>query len=64
MNAISEWEYSGKEIALLDVVKNAKPSILIGVSGQAGLFGEEVIKTLAKYYKHPIVLPLSNPTSQ
>lgn len=64
VNAISEWEYSGQEIALLDVVKNAKPSILIGVSGQAGLFSEEVIKTLAKYYKHPIVLPLSNPTSQ
>ena len=64
VNTISKWEYSGQEIALLDVVKNAKPSILIGVSGQAGLFSEEVIKTLAKYYKHPIVLPLSNPTSQ
>lgn len=64
VNTISEWEYSGQEIALLDVVKNAKPSILIGVSGQAGLFSEQVIKTLAKYYKHPIVLPLSNPTSQ
>lgn len=64
VNAISTWEYTGDNVALLDVVKNAKPSILIGVSGQAGLFSEEVIKTLAKYYKHPIVLPLSNPTSQ
>ncbi|MBP8006024.1 MAG: oxaloacetate-decarboxylating malate dehydrogenase, partial [Acinetobacter sp.] len=62
--AIQSWEGQGKNIALLDVVQNAKPSILIGVSGQAGLFSEEVIKTLAKYYKHPIVLPLSNPTSQ
>ncbi|ENV09761.1 NAD-dependent malic enzyme [Acinetobacter higginsii] len=64
VNAIGTWEYTGDNVALLDVVKNAKPSILIGVSGQAGLFSEEVIKTLAKYYKHPIVLPLSNPTSQ
>lgn len=63
-SAISDWEYTGEYVGLLDVVKNAKPSILIGVSGQAGLFSEEVIKTLAKYYKHPIVLPLSNPTSQ
>ncbi|MCH7336396.1 NAD-dependent malic enzyme [Acinetobacter sp. NIPH 2699] len=62
--AIRSWEGQGENIALLDVVQNAKPSILIGVSGQAGLFSEEVIKTLAKYYKHPIVLPLSNPTSQ
>ncbi|ENU92854.1 NAD-dependent malic enzyme [Acinetobacter vivianii] len=64
ISAISDWEYTGEYVGLLDVVKNAKPSILIGVSGQAGLFSEEVIKTLAKYYKHPIVLPLSNPTSQ
>ncbi|WP_368571160.1 NAD-dependent malic enzyme [Acinetobacter haemolyticus] len=62
--AIQSWEGFSDNIALLDVVKNAKPSILIGVSGQAGLFSEEVIKTLAKYYKHPIILPLSNPTSQ
>ncbi|ATZ66773.1 NAD-dependent malic enzyme [Acinetobacter haemolyticus] len=62
--AIQSWEGLSDNIALLDVVKNAKPSILIGVSGQAGLFSEEVIKTLAKYYKHPIILPLSNPTSQ
>ncbi|MDH0032934.1 MULTISPECIES: NAD-dependent malic enzyme [unclassified Acinetobacter] len=64
VHAITGWEHSGELVSLLDVVKNAKPSILIGVSGQAGLFSEEVIKTLAKYYKHPIVLPLSNPTSQ
>lgn len=63
-SVISTWEYTGENVALLDVVKNAKPSILIGVSGQAGLFSEDVIKTLAKYYKHPIILPLSNPTSQ
>ena len=64
IQAITDWEYEGENVALLDVVKNAKPSILIGVSGQAGLFSQEVIQTMAKYYKHPIVLPLSNPTSQ
>ena len=64
VNDIIGWEYTGENIGLLDVVKNAKPSILIGVSGQAGLFSQDVIQAMTKYYKHPIVLPLSNPTSQ
>jgi malate dehydrogenase (oxaloacetate-decarboxylating) len=37
-----------KMISLLDVVKNAKPTVLIGVSGQPGLFTEEIIKTMAE----------------
>ena len=45
-------------------MRNAKPTVLIGVSGQAGLFTEEIIKTLAANCERPIVLPLSNPTSQ
>ena len=38
--------------------------MLIGVSGQPGLFTEEIIKTMAAHCVNPIVLPLSNPTSQ
>ncbi len=49
--------------SLLDVVTNVGPSVLIGVSGTAGLFTEEVIKAMAKTCERPIVMPLSNPTS-
>jgi malate dehydrogenase (oxaloacetate-decarboxylating) len=52
------------EISLLDVVNQAKPDILIGVSGQAGLFSEPIIRAMAANSKHPVVLPLSNPTSR
>ncbi len=41
-----------------------KPTILIGVSGQAGLFTEEIIKEMHKHCERPIVMPLSNPTSR
>ena len=58
------WNIDNDVISLLDVMENAKPSILIGVSGQPGLFTEKVIKTMAKYTKQPIVFPLSNPTSR
>lgn len=57
---IKDW--SGRE--LLDVVKQAKPTVLIGVSGQRGLFTEEVIKTMHAGCPQPLVMPLSNPTSR
>lgn len=61
---VAAWADVEGMISLLDVVKNAKPTVLIGVSGQPGLFTEEIIRTLAANCEHPIVLPLSNPTSR
>ncbi|MFV5455081.1 NAD-dependent malic enzyme [Acinetobacter towneri] len=61
---VTGWGNPEGVISLLDVIQNAKPTVLIGVSGQPGLFTEEVIKTLAANCERPIVLPLSNPTSQ
>ncbi|MCX2958843.1 MAG: NAD-dependent malic enzyme, partial [Serratia symbiotica] len=43
---------------------NAKPTILIGVSGQPGLFTEELIREMHQHCARPIVMPLSNPTSR
>ncbi|QUM82065.1 NAD-dependent malic enzyme [Moritella sp. 5] len=59
-----EWEIDSDVISLLDVMTHAKPSILIGVSGQPGLFTEQVIKTMAANTERPIIFPLSNPTSR
>ncbi|MGL5499876.1 MAG: malic enzyme-like NAD(P)-binding protein, partial [Plesiomonas shigelloides] len=49
---------------LMDVVRNGKPTILIGVSGQPGLFTEEIIREMHAHCPRPIVMPLSNPTSR
>ena len=51
-------------INLLDVVSNVRPSVLIGVSGQAGLFTKAVVETMHANCERPLILPLSNPTSQ
>lgn len=61
---VQQWAGSTDMISLLDVVKHAQPTVLIGVSGQPGLFTEDIIKTMASHCQHPIILPLSNPTSR
>jgi malate dehydrogenase (oxaloacetate-decarboxylating) len=52
------------KVALLDVVRNARPSVLIGVSGQTGAFSEAVVRAMAEHNERPIIFPLSNPTSR
>ena len=49
---------------LLSVVQQVKPTILIGVSGQTGLFTEAVIKAVHAHCQRPVIMPLSNPTSR
>ncbi len=61
---LTSWSFTGEYPSLLEVIQQLKPSILIGVSGQAGLFNEQVIKTMKSTCDLPIILPLSNPIKQ
>ncbi len=61
---IDGWQYRGEHPGLLAVMREAKPSILIGVSGQKGLFTQRLIKVMAEDHAQPIIFPLSNPTNK
>ncbi|WP_208380117.1 NAD-dependent malic enzyme [Psychromonas algarum] len=60
---LEDWDNS-QRLGLEQVVKQAKITVLFGVSGQPGLFTKSVIESLCENTEQPIVLPLSNPTSR
>lgn len=49
---------------LAAIIDALRPTVLIGTSGQPGVFDENVVKTMGKHARRPIIFPLSNPTSQ
>jgi malate dehydrogenase (oxaloacetate-decarboxylating) len=66
---IAGWKLSPSssdtgELTLLDVVRNAGITVLAGVSAQPGAFTEEIVREMARHTPHPVIFPLSNPTSQ
>ena len=59
------WERSSRgAVELLEVVRRAEPTILIGTSTNHGAFTREVIEAVSAGVERPIVLPLSNPTER
>ncbi|ELN2737350.1 NAD-dependent malic enzyme [Pluralibacter gergoviae] len=61
---LSGWGLGAGSASLMDVVQQVRPTVLIGVSGQPGLFSEALIKEMHRHCPRPIVMPLSNPTSR
>ena len=65
LDDIKGWVTGDNEGAmLLDVVREAKPDAIIGVSGQPGLFTQEIVELMAENHEQPILFPLSNPISR
>lgn len=61
---VSDWTKTDGRIDLLTVVRQVKPTILIGTSTVHGAFTEEVVGALCDGVERPILLPLSNPTER
>jgi malate dehydrogenase (oxaloacetate-decarboxylating) len=60
---VRDWRQPNGEITLLNVIRHAKPTVLIGVSGQPGAFTESAIREMARHTDRPVIFPLSNPVS-
>lgn len=58
-----EWvKDSDRQVSLLDVVRQVKPTVLIGCSTHSRAFTEDVVREMARGTERPIILPLSNPS--
>jgi len=60
---IAGWRFSGAYPNLLETVENARATVLLGLSGQAGSFTEPVVRAMLENTPSPVIFPLSNPTS-
>jgi malate dehydrogenase (oxaloacetate-decarboxylating) len=64
-SAVAGWTLDDPNtIGLKDVVRNAMPTVLIGVTAKRGLFSPEILAEVAKHTERPVVLALSNPTAK
>lgn len=63
--AVADWRLEQSDrISLIDVARNARPTVLIGVSGQPGAFPESAVRAIAESVPRPVIFPLSNPVSR
>jgi malate dehydrogenase (oxaloacetate-decarboxylating) len=55
---------AGDRVGLVDAIKLASPTILLGSSTVFGAFTQEVIEAMTASCERPMIFPLSNPTSR
>jgi malate dehydrogenase (oxaloacetate-decarboxylating) len=62
---IADWSLASEStVSFYDVVRNARATVLIGVSAQPGAFTEDVVRQMAANCARPVIFPLSNPTAK
>ena len=63
--AVEGWTLEDpSRIGLMDVLRNARPSVLIGVTARRGMFDAAVLAQMAANSDLPVIMALSNPTSK
>jgi malate dehydrogenase (oxaloacetate-decarboxylating) len=55
---------AGDRVGLVDAIKLASPTILLGSSTVFGAFTQEVVEAMTASCERPMIFPLSNPTSR
>src|SRR5580704_10722971 len=61
---VKTWRREGANgIGLAEVIRQVRPTMLIGASGMASAFTEAIVRDMARHTERPIIFPLSSPAS-
>jgi malate dehydrogenase (oxaloacetate-decarboxylating) len=62
---VASWrrDAPGGGIGLAEVIRQVRPTILIGTSGRGGAFDEAIVREMAAGTDRPVIMPMSNPTN-
>ena len=63
LGKIADWQIANEIPTLLEVIEYTQATVLLGLSGQTGAFNHPVVQAMARNTTHPLIFPLSNPTS-
>jgi len=62
---LAQWNLpQNSPVSFAEVMQHVPATVLVGVSGQAGMFNKAAVEHLMQHTSRPIILPLSNPTAQ
>jgi len=57
------WSADAKAIPLAEVIRQVRPTMLIGTSGIGGAFTEAIVREMARHADRPMIFPLSSPAA-
>jgi len=62
---VKSWRRDGiaNGIGLAEVIRQTRPTMLIGASGTGNAFPEAIVRDMARHTDRPIIFPLSGPAS-
>ncbi len=61
---VEDWQQDAElgGIPLAEVVRQVRPTVLIGTSARPGAFRRDIVIEMALHADRPVILPMSNPT--
>jgi malate dehydrogenase (oxaloacetate-decarboxylating) len=61
---LAAWGDGSGSVTTQEVIAAARPTVMIGATGQPDTFTEELVRPLLEFTDRPVIMPLSNPTSR